>query len=180
MNISSLQKTTFIDYPGKIACTIFTYGCNFRCGFCHNPELIELNKINEHRANFIDQNSFLEFLKQRQGKLEGVCITGGEPTLQTDLKEFITKIKDLDYVVKLDTNGSNPILLKGLLDNNLLDYVAMDIKSSPENYSDLTGIKLNIKQIEESKNLLLDSNIQVEFRTTVIAEKHTPSVITDI
>ena len=122
MKISGLQKLTLLDYPGKMACTVFTYGCNFRCGFCHNALL-----VTEENSDNISEDEFFSFLKKRQGILDGVCITGGEPTLQPDLREFITKVRSLGYAVKLDTNGTNPRLLKSLIDENLLDYVAMEI-----------------------------------------------------
>lgn len=168
MKISGLQKLTLLDYPGKMACTVFTYGCNFRCGFCHNALL-----VTEENSDNISEDEFFSFLKKRQGILEGVCITGGEPTLQPDLREFITKVRSLGYAVKLDTNGTNPRLLKSLIDENLLDYVAMDIKHSPDKYDFICGCEVDIDSIKESVSIIIDSGIDHEFRTTTVREYHT-------
>lgn len=166
MLISGLQKTTLIDYPGKIACTIFLFGCNFKCGFCHNPELVLKNTNPE-----IDEKEILKFLEKRKGKLEGVCVTGGEPLLSLE-KEFLKKIKSLGYKIKLDTNGSFPNKLKDLIEEKLIDYIAMDIKSSKENYSKTTASKINIKKIEESIKLIHSSGLDYEFRTTIVPGIH--------
>ena len=168
MKISGLQKLTLLDYPGKMACTVFTYGCNFRCGFCHNALL-----VTEENSDNISEDEFFSFLKKRQGILEGVCITGGEPTLQPDLREFITKVRSLGYAVKLDTNGTNPRLLKSLIQENLLDYVAMDIKHSPDKYDFICGCEVDIDSIKESVSIIIDSGIDHEFRTTTVREYHT-------
>lgn len=160
--ISGFQKSTLIDFPDKIACIIFTNGCNFRCGYCHNPELFN------QREPILEVSAFFDFLKTRINKLDGVVITGGEPTLQKDLETFIEQIKSLNFAVKLDTNGSNPELLENLLKNNLLDYVAMDIKAPLEKYNEITNSNVNIDKIKTSINLLLNSNINYEFRTTVV------------
>ena len=130
MILGGYQKLTLIDYPGKIATTVFTVGCSFRCPFCHNPELVLSSQFAGHRMDL--EKEFFEFLKKRKGKIEGVCITGGEPTIQPDLIEFIKKIKKLGFLVKLDTNGTRPDVLKKLLDAKLLDFMAMDIKNQPE------------------------------------------------
>ena len=167
MKISGLQKLTLLDYPGKMACTVFTYGCNFRCGFCHNALL-----VTEENSDNISEDEFFSFLKKRQGILDGVCISGGEPTLQKDLCDFIKKVKALGYAVKLDTNGTNPELLKTLLEENLLDYVAMDIKNSPEKYNLTCGCEVDISAVKESVSLLKGSNIDYEFRTTTVREYH--------
>ena len=167
MKISGLQKLTLLDYPGKMACTVFTHGCNFRCGFCHNALL-----VTEENSNNISEDEFFSFLKKRQGILDGVCISGGEPTLQKDLAEFIEKIKALGYSVKLDTNGSNPTILKKLIDEKLLDYVAMDIKNSPEKYSSTCGCEVDIAHIKESISIIKESDIDHEFRTTTVKEYH--------
>lgn len=161
-NIAGLQKTTFIDYPDKIACIVFTQGCNFRCGYCHNPELFE------KKEPLISLEVFFDFLKLRRGKLDGVVITGGEPTLQKDLKEFIKNIKDLGFVVKLDSNGTNPNILKELLEENLLDYIAMDIKAPLEKYEQIVNCNVNIENIKKSIDLIMNSNVEYEFRTTVL------------
>lgn len=158
---------TLLDYPGKMACTVFTYGCNFRCGFCHNALL-----VTEENSNNISEDEFFAFLKKRQGVLEGVCISGGEPTLQKDLDEFISKIKTLGYTVKLDTNGSNPNVLKKLIDKSLIDYIAMDIKNSPEKYSMTCGCEVDIALIKESVSIIMASGIDHEFRTTTVKDYH--------
>ncbi len=167
MKISGLQKLTLLDYPGRMACTVFTYGCNFRCPFCHNALL-----VTEENSDNISEDEFFAFLKKRQGILDGVCISGGEPTLQKDLAEFIGKIKDMGYAVKLDTNGSNPHILKKLIEENLIDYVAMDIKNSPEKYNMTSGCEIDIDLIKESVSVIKRSGIDHEFRTTTVKEFH--------
>lgn len=168
MKISGLQKLTLLDYPSKMACTVFTYGCNFRCGFCHNALL-----VTEENSDNISEDEFFAFLKKRQGILEGVCISGGEPTLQPDLREFIIKVKSLGYAIKLDTNGINPRLLKSLIEDGLLDYVAMDIKHSPDKYSTICGCDVDMGAIRESASIIIESGIDYEFRTTTVREYHT-------
>ncbi|MCI1273155.1 MAG: anaerobic ribonucleoside-triphosphate reductase activating protein [Clostridiaceae bacterium] len=165
MQIGGLQKTSLLDYPKKISAIVFTKGCNFKCGYCHNPELFS------NETSSISEEVLFEFLQTRIGKLDGVVITGGEPTLQKDLPEFIKKIKDLKFLVKLDTNGTNPIMLEQLLKNNLLDYVAMDIKAPIEKYRVITNSDIDTKKIHESINLILQSKIGYEFRTTVVKEQ---------
>lgn len=162
MHIAGLQKSSLIDYPEKIACIVFTQGCNFRCGYCHNPELFE------KREPLISTEAFFEFLKTRINKLDGVVITGGEPTLQKDLKDFIIKIKELGFSVKLDTNGTNPDIIQNLIEKNLLDYIAMDIKAPLSKYKNIVNIDINLENIQKSINLIMNSNIDYEFRTTVI------------
>jgi len=161
MKIGGLQKLTLIDYPGKTAATVFLIGCNFKCGFCHNPELIDVNE-----KEVISEKEFFDFLKKRKGLLDGICITGGEPTIVSDLFSFIKKIKDLGFLVKLDTNGSNPEVLKELI--NSLDYIAMDVKTSMERYNKAIGREIDLNNINKSINLIKNSNINYEFRTTVI------------
>ncbi len=169
MIFGGFQKLTLLDFPGKVACTLFTKGCNFRCPFCHNAPLV--NKLEE--SSSFSEEEVLSFLKKRQGILEGVCITGGEPLLHSDLKDFIKKVKDLGYSVKLDTNGSFPQKLKDLCEENLIDYVAMDIKNSFEKYPVTSGCdNVNIQDIEESIDFLLKGTIPYEFRTTVSKELH--------
>lgn len=175
MRIGGLMKTTLLDYPGKVACTIFTVGCNMKCPFCHNSELIEGN------SSLIDEDEVLSFLKKRVGVLDGVCISGGEPTLQKDLKEFIQKLKEMGYLVKLDTNGTNPELLKELVNDHLIDYVAMDIKNSPKKYSETAGnSSILLSKIKESIEFLLEGKIEYEFRTTVVEELHEVSDFKEI
>ncbi len=166
MKISGLQKLTLIDYPGKLAATVFSLGCNFRCPFCYSSELVMPEKI-KNQPEF-SQEEFFKFLKERQGLLEGVVLCGGEPTIQKDLPEFAKKIKKMGYLVKLDTNGSNPEMMARLIKKNLLDYVAIDIKAPKEKYSKVSGKKADIKKIEESINILKNSEIDFEFRTTVV------------
>src|SRR5574344_1156502 len=165
MQIGGLQKTSLLDYPKKISAIIFTKGCNFQCGYCHNPELFS------SKTSSISEEVLLEFLISRCGKLDGVVITGGEPTLQKDLPEFIKKIKEFGFLIKLDTNGTNPQILEKLLTQDLLDYVAMDIKSPFEKYKFVTNSDIDIKNIKKSINLLLHGNIDYEFRTTVVKEQ---------
>lgn len=177
MIINGFQKLTLLDYPGRVACTIFTAGCNMRCPFCHNASLV--THIDSENTFSVDE--VLDYLKKRQGILEGVCITGGEPLLQPDIKEFIAEIKKLGYSVKLDTNGTFPEKLKELVNEGLVDYVAMDIKNSKAKYKETAGINnLDLSKIEESVDFLINSNIDFEFRTTIVNEFHTVEDIQDI
>jgi len=172
MQIHGFQKTTLLDFPGRVACTIFTGSCNFRCPFCQNSGLV----LHPDEEPAIPEEDIISFLKKRSGILDGVCITGGEPTLQRDLPDFIKKIKALGYQVKLDTNGYLPDVLKNLCESGLIDYVAMDIKSSRETYSRASGIPdPDIRKIEDSASYLMNSGISYEFRTTVVRELHTAS-----
>ncbi|MBQ7294813.1 MAG: anaerobic ribonucleoside-triphosphate reductase activating protein [Clostridia bacterium] len=175
MKITGLIKTTLLDFPGKVACTVFTYGCNFRCNFCHNARL-----VTEENPDNITEDEFFSFLSKRQGILDGVCISGGEPTLQKDLPEFIRRIKSMGFAVKLDTNGYEPDILKSLIDEKLLDYVAMDIKSSPDTYSEICGVNIDIDKIKASVSLLKEGRTDYEFRTTCVKECHTPQDFVDI
>ncbi len=170
MEIHGFAKTTLLDYPKHVAATVFFGGCNFRCPFCHNGDLV----LTPGQVPVIPEEEVLAYLKKRQGILEGVCITGGEPTLQPDLETFIRKIKDLGYLVKLDTNGYRPEILSSLLEKELLDYVAMDIKNSKEKYPLTVGkADFDIAKIEASVQLLMSGKIPYEFRTTVVRELHT-------
>lgn len=161
--IGGIQKTTLLDFPERIAAIVFTKGCNFRCGYCHNPELIEFSKESDYHTE-----SFFEFLKTRLNKLDGVVITGGEPTLQSGLYDFVKRIKSMGFEVKLDTNGTNPQVLKKLISDNLLDYIAMDIKAPVGKYEEITQVNVNIQSVLESIKLIMDSGVDYEFRTTVI------------
>ena len=169
MIIKGLQKTTLLDFPGRVACTVFTGGCNFRCPFCHNAALV----LQPANVTSIDEQEFFTFLRKRTGILDGVCITGGEPLLQPDIISFIKKIKELGYRVKLDTNGSRFELLKQIIDEGLIDYVAMDIKSSPEKYAECIGLEGACDDIFLSIQYLMNCGIDYEFRTTVVRELHT-------
>ena len=170
MRICGFNKTTLLDYPGKVASTIFLGGCNFRCPFCQNGILV----VAPGEQPDYSQEELLTFLKKRKGILDGVCISGGEPTLSDGLEEFLGKIKELGYAVKLDTNGSRPKIVKHLAEAGLIDKVAMDIKACPDNYGNLTGIeKPDMDSIFETADFLLHGNLDYEFRTTVVRELHT-------
>lgn len=169
MILGGLQKLTLIDYPGHIAATVFTVGCNFRCPFCHNPELVSGGL---YPVSGIFEKDFFDFLESRKGKIEGVCITGGEPTIQPDIVEFIRKIKDLGYKVKLDTNGARPDVLRKLFSENLLNFVAMDIKNCLENYNATTNSRVDIERIKLSVDLIKNSGVDYEFRTTAVPGLH--------
>ncbi len=176
MRIAGLNKTTLLDYPGHVAATVFAVGCNFCCPFCHNKDLVI-----ERNPELISEQEVLAFLKKRKGILEGVCITGGEPTLQPDLKDFIRKIKQLGYLVKLDTNGYRPDAAADLLGEHLLDYIAMDIKNSKAKYGVTAGqADVDVEKIADSVELIKGSGIDYEFRTTVIRELHTEEDLMEI
>lgn len=169
MQIHGLQKLTLLDYPGKTACTVFTGGCNFRCPFCHNASLV----LRPETQPQIPEAALFAFLEKRRGVLEGVAVTGGEPTLQPDLPAFLKRIRALGYAVKLDTNGARPDVLRRLLDDGLLDLVAMDIKSSPEGYARACGLDVPpLDAVRDSAALLLEGRIPYEFRTTLVRELH--------
>lgn len=175
MVIAGLQKMTLLDYPGKVACTVFLQGCNFRCPFCHNRDLLDA------APETIGVEELLAFLRKRQGLLDAVCISGGEPTLQPDLEALIREIKALGYAVKLDTNGSRPAVLKQLVNNGLLDYVAMDVKNSPAAYGNTIGVNSpSMDAIEESLSLLLDGAVDYELRTTVADELHSEQTFAEL
>ncbi|MBP3391124.1 MAG: anaerobic ribonucleoside-triphosphate reductase activating protein [Clostridia bacterium] len=169
MRISGFQKMTLLDFPGRVACTVFTFGCNLRCPFCHNASLV----VGGGEAEF-SKEEILAYLKKRTGLLDGVCITGGEPLLQSDIADFIKEIKALGYAVKLDTNGCYPEKLKELVLGGLVDYVAMDVKNCFSKYGQTVGIKdFDVSPIKESAAFLISSGIDFEFRTTIVAELHT-------
>ena len=169
MLLRGLQKTTLLDFPGNVACTVFTGGCNFRCPFCHNASLIE-NLPSDER---LSEENFFAFLEKRKGLTDGVCITGGEPLLQKDILPFIKRIKEMGFLVKLDTNGSYPAALKALVEEGLLDYVAMDIKNAPDAYLKTAGTAKDIlPSIEESVAFLKTGRVPYEFRTTVVKGLH--------
>ncbi len=169
MEICGLQKLSLLDYPGKLCCTVFTFGCNFRCPFCHNADLV----LGENKPEKIETGEVLSFLKKRASTLEGVCVSGGEPLLQKDLFDFLSEIKTLGYQVKLDTNGSFPEKLKECIEKKLVDYVAMDIKNSPEKYAKTAGLDIcNVEDIIKSAEILMKSGLDYEFRTTVVRELH--------
>ena len=168
MNIQGYQKLTLLDYPERVACTVFTGGCNLRCPFCHNAGLVKTPFLQASA-----ENDVLEYLVGRRGLLDGVCVTGGEPLLQPDLEKFLQRLKDMGYAVKLDTNGSLPEKLCTLLRSGLVDYVAMDVKSSPEGYARATGSELDSAVFAKSAELIRSSGVAYEFRTTAVKGIHT-------
>lgn len=169
MEIHGFQKTTLLDYPGHVAATVFFGGCNFRCPYCHNKDLV----LSPSSAPTIEEETVLNHLKKRVGILDGVCITGGEPTLQPDLESLIVKIRSLGYDIKLDTNGSNPQVLKSLCQKNLIDYVAMDIKHTPQKYALVCQSDcLSMEAIMKSVDFLKENRVPYEFRTTITRELH--------
>ena len=168
--INGLMKMTLLDFPGRVACTVFTAGCNMRCPFCHNALLV----TDIHNEDKIEEEDFFSFLKKRKGLLDGVAITGGEPLLQKDIGDFIKRIKDMGFSVKLDSNGSIPEKLAEITESGEVDYVAMDIKNSPEKYPGTVGVPdFDITPVKESVNILLSGKTDYEFRTTVVNEFHT-------
>ena len=167
MRIAGLQKMTLLDYPGKVACTVFLSGCNFRCPFCHNGELLDGTA-----EPVMDDEELLSFLAKRRGLLDAVCISGGEPTLQPELASLLEKTKAMGFLTKLDTNGSRPEVLKELVSRGLLDYVAMDIKNAPQRYAETAGAQVQLEQVEESIRFLTEEHVDYEFRTTVAEQLH--------
>lgn len=181
MVIAGFHPLTLIDYPGQVACIIFTQGCNLRCGYCHNSQFIVQPNESSGLANgALLPEEFFEFLQTRKKLLDGVVISGGEPTLQNDLLSFLEQIKQLGFLVKLDTNGTNPEVLKEALAQGLLDYVAMDIKHDPLRYSELTHVSVDVALLEAARDLLSTSGIAHEFRTTVVPGFHDDRVIETI
>lgn len=194
MLISGIQQFTLIDYPGKTACIIFTPGCNFRCGYCHNPEFVLPERITQLKKSFIPEKAFWNFLKSRLGSrvlsscrsdgewkivplLDGVVISGGEPTMQGDLIPFMEKIKAQGFLVKLDTNGNRPEIITKALARGLVDYIAMDVKTSLETYRALVGPMVSPEKIKMSMELIQGSGVAYEFRSTLIKEVHSPAIL---
>lgn len=174
--ICGLQKMTLLDFPGKIACTVFLGGCNFRCPFCHNSELF-MGKPEK----LMEDEDFFKFLKSRKGLLDGVCVSGGEPTLYKNLPEFLARIKELGFLVKLDTNGSRPEVVKELVEKNLVDYIAMDVKNSPAMYAQTIGLEtMDLTPVEESLRFLIGGTVPYELRTTLVSQLHTEESIQDM
>ena len=170
--IAGIQKLTLLDFPGRTACTVFLAGCNYRCPFCHNAELFS-GKPEE----VMTEDEFFNFLQSRKGLLDGVCVSGGEPTLTPGLEAFLSQIKALGFAVKLDTNGSRPAVLKALAQKGLLDYVAMDVKSSREGYAAATGVAADLAAVEESLRFLLSGDLPYELRTTLVDQLHSEATI---
>ncbi|MBN2880958.1 anaerobic ribonucleoside-triphosphate reductase activating protein [Candidatus Woesearchaeota archaeon] len=172
--LKGLQKTSLVDYPGKMVSTVFFEGCNFRCPFCHNKTLV----LPEHfTGDVIEHDEVITHLKNNSKFLDGICITGGEPTLSKDLIEFAKKVKSEGFLVKLDTNGTNPKVLKQLIDDSLVDYIAMDIKGPYKNYNNITQSTVELDKVKESIDLIKNSNVDHEFRTTVLPSMHSSSDI---
>ncbi len=180
MKFSGIQRFTVLDYPNKAACIVFTPGCNFRCGYCHNPEFVLPDQLKELAPDFIDEETVLHFLEGRRGLLDGVVITGGEPTLHHGLSDFIRRVKALGFLVKLDTNGSLPEVFEPMLREGLLDYVAMDVKTSLERYPELVSPCVRPEAIGKSIDLIRDLTPDYEFRTTFVRECHDDETIKKI
>jgi pyruvate formate lyase activating enzyme len=177
MKFNGFQKLTLLDYPGKVACTLFTAGCNLRCPFCHNASLV----THIDNTNIYNKEEILSYLGKRQGILEGVCISGGEPLMQTEIEDFISEVKSLGYSVKLDTNGFYPDKLISLVEKGLIDYVAVDIKNSYSKYAKTTGIEnLDLSPLKRTVEFLLSGKVDYEFRTTIVEGLHTEADILDI
>ena len=176
MRIGGFQKVSLIDYPGKICAIVFTQGCNFRCSYCHNPQLVKP----ELYTSPIPEEEILSHLTKRKGKLDGVEVTGGEPLIQPDLPDLLTRIKKLGYLIKLDTNGSFPFYLKEILDSRLIDYIAMDIKAPLAKYSEVVGVEIEKEKILESIKLIMKSDLDYEFRTTILKSQLSKEDVIDI
>lgn len=176
MLVSGLQKLTLLDYPGLVACTVFTGGCNLRCPFCHNSSLV----LPERLAHDTDEATLLAFLEKRRGTLDGVAVTGGEPLMQRDIDVFLAKIREMGFKIKLDTNGTFPDRLMDIVERGLVDRVAMDIKNSPAEYGNTVGVRgIDLAPIEKSIEYLLANHVEYEFRTTVVKGLHTAESIAD-
>lgn len=190
MLISGVQKFTLLDYPEKTACIVFTAGCTFRCGYCHNPEFVLPEEVIKLKDSFIPEESFFQFLRERGSSgagaravvplLDGVVVSGGEPTVQADLLRFLRRIKDVGCLVKLDTNGNRPDVVRQVVAERLVDYIAMDIKTSLAKYPELTNKFVQPDRIKESIRLIKASGVEYEFRSTLIKEVHTPKVLKDM
>jgi pyruvate formate lyase activating enzyme len=175
LRLSGIQPFTQLDYPGLLACVAFLPGCNFRCGYCHNPEFVLPDLLLKTQASWVGEADFFSFLGRRRDKLDAVVISGGEPTLQRGLMSFMRRVKDMGFKVKLDTNGSRPDILKSLLDDGCVDYIAMDVKTSLERYAELVGPCLKPEAIRESMLMVMDRAPEYEFRTTLLREVHSLS-----
>ena len=176
MRIGGFQRFSLIDYPGKMAAIVFTQGCNFRCGYCHNPQLV----CPEQFQVPVEESVVLEFLKSRMGKLQGVVVSGGEPTIQKGLLDFLAKLKSMKYEVKLDTNGSNPEILTAIIELGLVDFIAMDIKTSLSRYEEAVGVKLDVTRVKDSIDLIIKSRLPHQFRTTLVRSHCTEQDLKEI
>lgn len=181
MQFSAIHTLTVLDYPGKVAAILFTPGCNFRCHYCHNAEFVLPEKIRELQHDFIPEEKVLNFLKTRQGKLDGIVVSGGEPTIHGEnLLRFFRKVKALGFLIKIDTNGTNPNFLETALSDNLIDYVAMDVKAPPEEYAEIVGVNIPGDWLQKSRDILQNSGIDYELRTTIIKGVHTHEMLQKI
>ncbi len=178
MIISGIQKMTLLDYPGKVAAAVFTFGCNFRCGFCHNPELVLPEQ--RQKENDWTEEAVLNFLKERRGFIEALVVTGGEPTLHHDLPDFLQKVRDLGFLIKLDTNGTNSQMILDLRNKALVDFWAMDIKNSYSKYSATVAREVTLEEIRKSVDLIKQGPEDYEFRTTLVEGLHTPEDIIEM
>ena len=177
MLIGGVQELTTLDFPGKLAAVVFTVGCNFRCGYCHNPQFVQCQG---ETLTSIPEEVFFKFLEKRKGKLEGVCVSGGEPTLQLDIVEFALKIKQAGFLVKLDTNGTNSRVLEKMIAEKAVDFFAMDIKTSLPRYKEIVGAGFSEEEIKKSKDIIQNSGLPYEFRTTAVKGKHTREIFEEI
>ena len=185
MLIGGVQELTTLDFPGHLAAVVFAVGCNFRCGYCHNPQFVECQG---ETLTSIPEEVFFKFLEKRKGRLEGVCVSGGEPTIQPDIVEFALKIKKAGFLVKLDTNGTKPLVLEKMIAEKAVDYFAMDIKTSPSRYGEIVAVKpprggltaTIMDEIKKSKEIIQNSGLPYEFRTTAVKGKHTREVFEEI
>lgn len=180
MLISGIQPFTLLDFPGRTACIVFTAGCHFRCGYCHNPEFVLPELLKKIKSSFIPEKVFLKFLDSRGGLLDGVVVSGGEPTIQPDLLQFLSTIKALGYQTKLDSNGNNPAVIGEAIGKGLVDYIAMDVKTSFSHYATLVGPLVKPDYIEKSVELIKANTVDYEFRITLIKEIHTPEILADL
>ena len=177
MKLSGYQKLTLLDFPGLMACVVFTSGCNFRCPFCHNALLV----LPGQDSGTVSEDEFFAFLEKRRGVLDGVVVTGGEPLLHPDIVPFLAKVKDMGFKTKVDTNGTKPALLKKIAEEKLVDYIAMDIKNAPEEYGAAVGLeKVDLAAIEQSMRFLMQGNVDYEFRTTVVKGIHTEKSLEEL
>ncbi len=180
MKLSAIQRFTMLDFPGRVACIVFTPGCDLRCGFCHNPEFVLPERLCAIADGFVADEHLFHFLERRQGLLEGVVVSGGEPTVWRELPEFLGRIKALGFAVKLDTNGNNPDMIGRLIAEQLVDYIAMDVKTSLSKYQELAGPRVKPEHIKRSIDLISGSDIEYEFRTTLIREHHTEAILSEL
>lgn len=180
MLIGGIQEFTTLDFPGRLATVVFTAGCNFRCGYCHNPQFVDEEQVKNIIADNIPEEVFFKFLEKRKGKLEGVCISGGEPTIHSDLIDFALKIKQAGFFVKLDTNGTKPAVLEKMIAEKVVDFFAMDIKTSLPRYREIIKTGFSVDDIKKSKEIIQNSGLPYEFRTTAVKGVHTKEVFEEI